>query len=88
MFLGSAGAGVGDPFPPRILNMTVPQVGHLPLIARRPFFMVSSTASAISFFDLHLTQYPSGIKTCSADPVGCQLQQSYSVGVPLAEFNW
>jgi hypothetical protein len=48
--------------PPRILNMTVPQVGHLPLMALRPFFMVSSTASEISFLALHLTQYPSGIK--------------------------
>src|SRR5262245_44305859 len=42
--------------------MTVPQVGHLPLMALRPFFIVSSTASLISFLALHLTQYPSGIK--------------------------
>jgi hypothetical protein len=42
--------------------MTVPQVGHLPLMALRPFFMVSSTPSAISFLALHLTQYPSGIE--------------------------
>jgi hypothetical protein len=42
--------------------MTVPQVGHLPLIALRPFFMVSSTPSAIGFLALHLTQYPSDIK--------------------------
>ncbi len=42
--------------------MTVPQVGHLPLMALRPFFITSSTASMISFFALHLTQYPSGIK--------------------------
>lgn len=41
--------------------MTVPQVGQRPLMARRPFFMTSSTASEISFFDLHFTQYPSGI---------------------------
>jgi len=47
---------------PNILNMTVPQVGHLPLMALRPFFMVSSTPSAISFLALHLTQYPSAIK--------------------------
>ena len=57
---GSAGGGVA--LPPRILNMTVPQVGHLPLMALRPFFIVSSTASTISFLALHLTQYPSGIK--------------------------
>ena len=55
--------GVGEvALPPRILNMTVPQVGHLPLMALRPFFMVSSTASEISFLALHLTQYPSGIR--------------------------
>jgi hypothetical protein len=64
---GSLGATVGVDFPPKILNMTVPQVGHLPLIALRPFFMVSSTASIISFFALHLTQYPSGIKNLLPD---------------------
>ena len=47
--------------PPKILNITVPQVGHRPLMALRPFFMVSSTASMISFLALHLTQYPSAI---------------------------
>jgi hypothetical protein len=61
-----AGAGVAlaSPAPalPKILNMTVPQVGHLPLMALRPFFMVSSTPLAISFLALHLTQYPSAIK--------------------------
>jgi hypothetical protein len=41
--------------------MTVPHVGHLPLMALRPFFIVSSMPSAISFFALHLTQYPSAI---------------------------
>lgn len=46
--------------------MTVPQVGHLPLMAFRPFFIVSSSASTISFLDLHLTQYPSGIKKFAA----------------------
>jgi hypothetical protein len=46
---------------PRILNMTVPQVGHLPLMAFRAFFMVSSTPLEISFLALHLTQYPSAI---------------------------
>jgi hypothetical protein len=43
--------------------MTVPQVGHLPLMALRPFFIVSSTPFEISFLALHLTQYPSAIKT-------------------------
>jgi len=53
---GSAGAGVDADLPPRILNITVPQVGHLPLMALRPFFIVSSTPSTISFLALHLTQ--------------------------------
>ena len=60
---GAAAAGVADAAAlPRILNITVPQVGHLPLIALRPFFMVSSTPSAMGFLALHLTQYPSDIK--------------------------
>ena len=41
--------------------MTTPQVGHLPFTAFRPFFMTSSTPSAIGFLVLHLTQYPSCI---------------------------
>ena len=49
-------------FPPSILNITVPHVGHFPLIALRPFFIVSSTPLIISFLALHLTQYPSGIE--------------------------
>lgn len=56
------GAGAGAiPDLPSILNMTVPQVGHLPLMALRPFFIVSSTPLEISFLALHLTQYPSAI---------------------------
>ncbi|MBI3413846.1 MAG: hypothetical protein HY043_00790 [Verrucomicrobia bacterium] len=54
-------AGGGVALPPRILNITTPHVGHLPLMAFRPFFMTSSTPSVISFFALHLTQYPSAI---------------------------
>src|SRR5271163_3242953 len=57
---GVVGAGLA--LPPIILNMTVPQVGHLPLMALRPFFIVSSTPPTISFLALHLTQYPSGIE--------------------------
>jgi hypothetical protein len=49
--------------------MTVPQVGHLPLMALRPFFIVSSTALEISFLALHLTQYPSGIRILAAAPL-------------------
>ena len=60
--LAAEAAATEAAFPPRILNMTTPQVGHLPLMALRPFFMVSSSPFAISFLALHLTQYPSGIK--------------------------
>jgi hypothetical protein len=59
-------AGADAPFPPNILNITVPHVGHFPLMALRPFFIVSSDASTISFLALHLTQYPSGIETFRA----------------------
>ncbi len=52
----TAVGGVGVAFPPKILYMTVPQVGHLPLMAFRPFLVVTSTASTISFLALHLTQ--------------------------------
>jgi len=44
-----AEAGTGTTLPPKILNITTPQVGHFPLIALRPFSWTSSTASAISF---------------------------------------
>jgi hypothetical protein len=59
---GVAGAAAAAAALPSILNITVPQVGHLPLMALRPFFMVSSTPSAMGFLALHLTQYPSDIK--------------------------
>src|SRR5260221_8322782 len=72
---GVGGAGVvgvgGVALPPRILNITVPQVGHLPLIALRPFFIVSSTPSTISFLALHLTQYPSGIEKFQTFKASC-----------------
>jgi len=59
---GALGAGAALALPPKILYITVPQVGHFPLIALRPFFVVTSIASVISFFALHLTQYPSDIE--------------------------
>src|SRR6266478_2870257 len=74
--LAGSGAAAGVALPPRILYMTVPQVGHLPLMALRPFLVVTSTPSIISFLALHLTQYPSGIKkwlpgaTCAAAVTG------------------
>jgi hypothetical protein len=39
-----------------ILNILVPQVGHTPWVAGRPFFIVISLGSFISLFALHLTQ--------------------------------
>src|ERR1051326_4059408 len=82
--IGQAGAGglagsetaAGVALPPKILYMTVPQVGHFPLMALRPFLVVTSTPSTISFLALHLTQYPSAIKkwlpgaTCPAAVTG------------------
>jgi len=59
--VGAAGAAGAVADLPNILNMTVPQVGHLPLMALRPFFIVSSRPLEISFLALHLTQYPSAI---------------------------
>ena len=47
---------------PRILNIPVPQVGHVPFTAFRLFFITISLASLISFFALHFTQYPSMIR--------------------------
>jgi len=40
-----------------IRNTFVPQVGHVPLTAGRPFFNVVSWGSLISLFSLHFTQY-------------------------------
>ena len=51
-----AAANGGTALPPRILNMTAPQVGHLPFTAFRPFFICSSTASPMGRFALHFTQ--------------------------------
>jgi hypothetical protein len=62
------------------LNITVPQVGHLPLIALRPFFITSSTAFTISFLALHFTQYPSGIVHSSGGRITHPLQGASKVG--------
>ena len=73
---------------PRILNMTVPHVGHLPLMARRPFFITSSTASTISFLALHLTQYPSTIIThfLSGTPIALPAL-GLTYGLPILSVN-
>jgi hypothetical protein len=81
-------AGVTDALPPKILNMTVPQVGHLPLMALRPFFMVSSTAFTISFLALHLTQYPSGIKFSRYDASCAATVTENSLWAGCGERNW
>src|SRR5262249_31553959 len=84
---GVAGAG-GVAFPPKILNMTVPQVGHLPLIALRPFFITSSTASTISFLALHLTQYPSAIiKSFCQAPYAPRRFMQIPYGCPIHSVN-
>ena len=72
-----AGAGAAVAALPRILNITVPQVGHLPLMALRPFFMVSSTPSAMGFLALHLTQYPSDIRVYRGRFMRCTVQGGY-----------
>lgn len=59
--VGAAATAAAADLPPRILNITAPQVGHLPFTALRPFFIVSSTASVIGFFALQRTQYPSAM---------------------------
>ena len=39
-----------------ILNIFVPQVGHVPWVAGRPFFMVIDWVPCISLFVRHFTQ--------------------------------
>jgi len=40
-----------------IRNTFVPQVGHVPFTAGRPFFSLVSLGSLMSLFSLHFTQY-------------------------------
>jgi hypothetical protein len=47
-----------NPYPLPILKMAVLHVGHVPLIAGFPFFMVYGAGLPISRLSLHLTQYP------------------------------
>ena len=42
-----------------ILNIFVPQIEHIPVVAGLPFFIVTFFSSFIDLFDLHLTQYAS-----------------------------
>jgi len=41
-----------------ILNILVPHEGQVPWVAGFPFFIVIALGALISFFALHLTQYP------------------------------
>ena len=40
-----------------IRKTLVPHVGHVPFIAGRPFFSLTSSGSLMSRFSLHFTQY-------------------------------
>jgi hypothetical protein len=42
-----------------ILNILVPQLEQVPVVAGFPFFIVIAVASFISFLALHFTQYAS-----------------------------
>jgi hypothetical protein len=42
-----------------ILNIFVPQIEQIPVVAGLPFFIVTFFSSFIDLFDLHLTQYAS-----------------------------
>lgn len=46
-----------------ILNILVPQVEQVPVVAGLPFFMVVAVGFLISFFALHFTQYASMVKS-------------------------
>ena len=41
-----------------ILNIVLPHSPHLPLVAGRPFFIVTCSASWISLLSRHFIQYP------------------------------
>jgi ABC-type polysaccharide/polyol phosphate export permease len=41
-----------------IRNILVPHFGQVPLVAFLPFFNLTAIGLLISFFALHLTQYP------------------------------
>jgi hypothetical protein len=47
------------PLPAPIRKIAVPQTGHTPFVAGRPFFIVTSCGSLISRLARHFTQYAS-----------------------------
>jgi hypothetical protein len=68
--------------------MTTPHLGHLPLMALRPFFINSSTASAISLLALHFTQYPSAIIRVRGFPHAPSVRAAVTYGHLLSTVNW
>jgi len=64
--------------PPMIRNNFVPQSGHTPWMAGRPFFIVTSCALAISFFPLHFTQYASATGFAST-PIRVSFETIYRI---------
>ena len=56
-------------------QMVVLQSGQTPLSMGRPFFIVDSTASFISFLLLHLTQYASAIRYRLPGMFPCSLRR-------------
>ena len=53
----------------RILYIPVPHAPHLPLMAGRPFFIVTRWVSTIKLFLRHLTQYAISPLSAPAFPV-------------------
>jgi hypothetical protein len=53
-----------------ILNILVPQVGHVPSVAGFPFFMVIALAPFISRFVRHFKQYASNVAPPPPFPAG------------------
>jgi hypothetical protein len=54
--LADAGWRMATNYLPPILNMVVPQSGHLLFIAGLPFFIVTLSNLSVSFLARHLTQ--------------------------------
>ena len=74
--------GLNQPAEP-ILNILVPQTGHLPSVAGRPFFIVIWTASLISRLALHLTQYASAANCATSVGPPIPLGAPYSPSCTL-----
>jgi hypothetical protein len=60
-----------------ILNIFVPQVEQVPVVAGLPFFIVVDVGFLISFFALHFTQYASNFKPLSERNVFTRLTGTF-----------